>query len=224
MPLKARRGRSSSKARQEPPGSSSAVRKRILDAARELFVREGYETVSMRRIAKKIRYSPTTIYLYFRDKAEIFDCLCDELYEKLTELPAMMAAFGGDPLAFLRRLLRAYVEFGLANPNQYRVAFLLTSRTPLRAQDIFPTNSKPLEAYNLSRQAVQACIRKKLFRKLNVDAVCQSLWAAVHGLTSLLILFPTFPWVRRDQLIEVTIETMLRGLMAPEASGKESGT
>lgn len=221
MPSKAAPRKTSSKLAQERPGSSSAIRQRILDAARELFVREGYEAVSMRRIAKKIRYSPTTIYLYFRDKAEIFDCLCDELYAKLTELPAMVAAFGKDPLAFLHRLLRAYVEFGLANPNQYRVAFLLTSRSRLRVEDIFPTNSKPLQAYNLSRQAVRACIRKKLFRKLDVDAVCQSLWAAVHGLTSLLILFPTFPWVRRDQLIETTIETMLRGLMAPEALGNK---
>ncbi|MGQ9590979.1 MAG: TetR/AcrR family transcriptional regulator [Planctomycetota bacterium] len=208
------------KIRGARPGTQSAVRQRILDAARDLFVREGYEAVSMRRVAKKIRYSPTTIYLYFRDKAELFSCLCDELYDQLTELPSMAAAFADDPLSFLRRVLRAYVEFGLANPNQYRVAFLLTSRMPLESKDFLPTDSKPLQAYDLFRQAVRRCVRAKVFRKVDVDAACQSLWAAVHGLTSLLILFPTFPWVRRDQLIAFGIDSMLRGMMAPKALAK----
>jgi AcrR family transcriptional regulator len=54
------------------------VREEILDAARTLFVKEGYEHVSMRKIAEKVEYAPGTIYLYFRDKAEILDRICEE--------------------------------------------------------------------------------------------------------------------------------------------------
>ena len=54
------------------------LRQEILDAARDLFLREGYENVSMRKIAEKIEYSPTTIYLYFQDKADLLDCICEE--------------------------------------------------------------------------------------------------------------------------------------------------
>jgi len=57
------------------------LRQEILDAARDLFVREGFENVSMRKIAEKIEYSPTTIYLYFQDKADLLDCICEETFE-----------------------------------------------------------------------------------------------------------------------------------------------
>ena len=57
-----------------------ALRQKILAAARELFVDEGYENVSMRKVARKIEYSPTTIYLYFKNKAELLDSICDETH------------------------------------------------------------------------------------------------------------------------------------------------
>jgi AcrR family transcriptional regulator len=53
-----------------------SLRKQILDAARELFTELGYEAVSMRRIADKIGYSPTTIYLHFADKEALVRELC----------------------------------------------------------------------------------------------------------------------------------------------------
>ena len=59
------------------------LKQQILDAARELFVRDGYESVSMRKIADKIEYSPAAIYTYFKDKDEILDCLCEETFLQL---------------------------------------------------------------------------------------------------------------------------------------------
>lgn len=189
------------------------VREQILAAARDLFVNEGYENVSMRKVAEKTDYSPTTIYLHFRDKADLFNCLCEEMYAKLVSIPAE-AGPTSDPVKFLRNVLRAYVELGLASPNQYRVAFLLSSRTASKAEDFLPQDSRALEAYNLFRGAVTTCVRERRFKKVDVDAACQALWAAIHGLTSLLILFPAFPWAGRDRLIELTIDSMIHGLMA----------
>ncbi len=64
-----------------------SVREEILDAARTLFVKEGYEHVSIRKIAEKIEYAPGTIYLYFRDKAEILERLCEETFS--TSMPIL---------------------------------------------------------------------------------------------------------------------------------------
>ena len=61
------------------------LRQEILDAARDLFVREGVENVSIRRIAERIEYSPGTIYLYFNDKAEILKTLCEETFSRLDQ-------------------------------------------------------------------------------------------------------------------------------------------
>src|SRR3974377_755544 len=101
------------------------LRQEIIDAARDLFVREGFENVSMRKISEKIEYSPTTIYLYFRDKADLLDCICEETFAKLHRKLTPLEASTTDPRDRLGRGLGAYIEFGLKPPNDYRVAFLM---------------------------------------------------------------------------------------------------
>src|SRR3984893_19590013 len=90
-----------------------SIREEILDAARTLFVTEGYEHVSMRKIAEKIEYAPGTIYLYFRDKAEILDRICEETFSKLLRKMEAIKHDTTAPLDKLRRVLRTYIQFGL---------------------------------------------------------------------------------------------------------------
>src|SRR5881409_3586168 len=94
------------------------LKQQILDAARELFVREGYENVSMRKIADKIEYSPATIYTYFQDKDEILDCLCEETFLQLhTHKLAAVHKMQGDTLEALRTGMETYIRFGLDHPD-----------------------------------------------------------------------------------------------------------
>src|SRR5438132_13269991 len=88
-----------------------AVRRAILDAARTLFVKEGYEHVSIRKIAERIEYAPGTIYLYFHDKAEILDRICEETFSKLAQRMHAINQDPADPLDDLRRGLRTSVQF-----------------------------------------------------------------------------------------------------------------
>src|ERR1043166_7043643 len=91
------------------------LREEILDAARSLFVKEGYENVSIRKIAEKIEYAPGTIYLYFRDKAEILARICEETFSKLLRRMDAIRQDTAAPLDKLRRGLRTYIQFGLEN-------------------------------------------------------------------------------------------------------------
>ena len=61
-----------------------AVRDSILDAARDLFVAEGYRNVSIRKIAERIEYSPAAIYSYFEGKDDIFYALAEEGFRRLS--------------------------------------------------------------------------------------------------------------------------------------------
>src|SRR5688572_17792667 len=92
------------------------LRQEILDAARDLFVEQGYEAVSMRKIAERIEYSPATIYLHFRDKADLFDHLCADTFQRLVERLESMTREHDDPLSGLRAGMRAYIDFGLEHP------------------------------------------------------------------------------------------------------------
>lgn len=190
------------------------LRQEILDAARELFVREGFENVSMRKIAEKIEYSPTTIYLHFQDKADLLDCVCEETLQKLESRLAAIRESTPDPLARLRQGLRAYIDFGLEHPNDYRVAFLIEFR-PFAEEERCPRcRTAGLKNFESVQADVRECMRLGIFGHHDVEATSQALWAAIHGLTSLLILHPHFPWADGELLINTLIGTILTGLKA----------
>ena len=93
------------------------LRQEIVDAARDLFVREGFDNVSMRKIAEKIEYSPTTIYLYFLDKADLLDCIVEETFQRLEARMAGIHESIPDPRQRLIEGLRAYIDFGIEHPS-----------------------------------------------------------------------------------------------------------
>ncbi|NPT43307.1 TetR family transcriptional regulator [Paraburkholderia sp. 1N] len=100
-----------------------ALRERILDAARRIVMREGFAALSMRKIADAIEYSPATLYLHFASRDEIAQALCAEGYAQLLEtfVPLVQIA---DPAERLKALGRAYVAFGVAHPETYRLIFM----------------------------------------------------------------------------------------------------
>lgn len=187
------------------------LRQEILDAAREMFVEEGYESVSMRKLAERIEYSPTTIYLYFKDKAEIFNQICEETFAKLAlrleKLHRRLA--DDDPLAYLREGLRAYIDFGLKHPHHYTVTFILS---PKQSGEYEFHGSAGERAFSFLRNAVALCVEKRALHTSDVDATAQALWASIHGVTSLLITQCDFPFVPKNKLIEETIGIVVRGL------------
>jgi len=184
------------------------LRQAILDAAREAFVRDGYEGVSMRGLAERIGCSHGNLYLHFKDKEALFDCLVEESFDRLGEGMRRLSESerGRDPVELVRKMGRAYVKFGLANPSVYEFAFLL--RRPGQGA------GKPHVAYKRLRSLVRRCLDEKRFRRVDVDAASQALWAAVHGITSLLILRPAFPWADRNKLISQVVDAAVDGLLA----------
>ena len=188
------------------------LRHQILSAARELFVNEGYENVSMRKIADKIEYSPTTIYLYFRDKADLLDSVCKETLLDLLNTLALLKKDKSDPVETLRKSGKAYVEFGLKYPQDYKLTFVL--RPQFQKGLGLEEGSFGERVFNYLREMVSECIRRRAFRQVDVDTAGQALWSAVHGVTLLLIDFSDFPWTEKDKLIDTVIHTMIEGLKA----------
>src|SRR6185295_4418317 len=200
--------------KQRRAREKEALRQDILDAARELFVKEGYENVSMRRIAEKIEYSPTTIYLYFEDKASLLFAICEETFAKLTRRMETITKQYDDPVKALKEGCRAYIEFGLKYPNHYRVTFMHSPNPDLAAKAQMHEGSMGMRAYGCLRAAVEECINQEIFHRTDVEEVSQIMWAAGHGITSLLISKPHFPWANKKQLIELMLNTLIEGLKA----------
>lgn len=197
------------------------LRQEILQAARELFVRDGFENVSMRKIAEKIEYSPTTIYLYFQDKADLLDCVCDETLLKLAAELGRLWNLPGEPLERLRRGMKAYIEFGLEHPDDYRVAFMTYCPTPPEQ----PTRCSETgeKAFDYMRRGVSECVEAGVFRPVDVEATSQALWAAIHGLTALFVTYPEYTWVERTLLIDTLLDGTIGGFRARTHTADYSG-
>lgn len=182
------------------------LRRAILDAAREAFVHDGYEAVSMRMLAERIGCSHPALYLHFKDKREIFDAIVDESFAQLEAALRAMKVSGNDPVRRIRKAGRAYVEFGLANPHAYEFAFVLHRPEGSAA-------AARHSSYGLLRALVKRCIDEKRFKAMNVDVASQALWTAVHGVTAMLIARPDFPWADRDAVIRRVIDSAVDGLL-----------
>jgi len=195
----------------------ASLRREILDAASQLFVEEGYHRLTMRRLAERIEYSPTTIYLYFKDKHELLGAVCEETFSRLAGKLERLQKTSGTPLGRLRDGLRTYIEFGLAHQNQYLVTFM--SPSPGMDAGSFE-GSAGSRAFDTLRQSVRACSENGDIHTADVEMTAQALWAGVHGVTSLFITMKGFPFVDRAALVDHTIDTLTSGLKTPVVAAK----
>lgn len=189
------------------------LRHRILDAAETILIDEGYENLSMRRLAEAIEYAPSTIYGYFRDKKAILAAVMERTTGLLLEALERAATTPG-PLTRLRMLARAYVEFALGHPRHYEVLFLLRGPTvPLIETAAFGA------AVAHFREAIADGVRSGAFRRVNVEETAQAVWAACHGIVALLLTHGRrFAFAEPDKLLEATVTLLLEGVR-PQAFG-----
>jgi AcrR family transcriptional regulator len=188
------------------------LRQEILDAASELFVRDGYENVSMRRIADKIEYSPTTIYLYFKDKTELLEEVCKQTFGGLVKRLTKIMGQPGDPVERLKRGLITYIEFGLENPHHYRATFMMPIPDSVDKGKYHKEDSPGMQAFSFLIKGIGDCVKAGKMRSMNVELGSQTLWAGIHGITSLLITHDSFPWAGREKVIRATVDTLVAGL------------
>jgi len=190
------------------------IRTRILDAARELFANEGVDSVTMRRIADRIEYSPTAIYFHFRDKEALLAELCDCDFRAFAQGFAAIARIP-DPVARFRAAGEAYVDFGIRNPSHYRLMFM----TPKNATSETIEKGNPEEdAYAFLKTIVADLSSGDLLREdlTDSDLVAQVIWSAIHGVVALEIAKCKDEWVEWRPVEERTrqmIDVMVRGVL-----------
>jgi AcrR family transcriptional regulator len=189
-----------------------AVARAILDAARELFVVEGYQNVSIRKIAERIEYSPAAIYGYFPSKDDIFFALAEEGFHLLFA-HAADAGPDGDPVADVRRSFWNLYEFSRRHPEYYALMFVDRS---------VPRISRDWERFGFVREMKKA-VAQRIQRAIDEgafppgtqpDVVFSILVAAVHGATVMRLCDRLAPGADADALARDTLEAALAGLRA----------
>jgi AcrR family transcriptional regulator len=192
-------------------GEGERLRGEILQAGKRLLMETGnLDAVTVRAVAEAVGVSPPAIYLHFADKDELVVAVCESTFEALDEYIEKAAAGIDDVREQLHVRGRAYIEFGLDNPEHYRILFMTRPAT-LKPETEFPVPSAFLHHIESVQRAHDAGV---LPADLDPMLAAITLWAGVHGITSLLIAKPKFPWPDRDAVIDQMLSTLVKGLIA----------
>ena len=158
------------------------MRRLILDAAKDIFLEKGFHNTSIRNIAEKIEYSPGTIYLYYKDKDDIFHALHEEGFGKMLGMmqPLLHVA---DPMERLIAMGKVYMEFALKNKELYDLMFIMEA--PINAE----LNREKWEmgdrTLNFLKEVLTDCQQKGHFKDMNIDYLSFMIWSSLHGMCAL---------------------------------------
>ena len=190
------------------------IRNKILDAAEKILARDGYEGLSIRKIANEIEYSPGIIYHYFKDKAEIIATVVDEGYgrilKKLSEIPIDLE----NPDKSIENTMRAYIELMLETPEQFKAVLLndmpgVADKVNMLDEGI----SKDRKSIQGLCRIVSLGIEKGKFKTMDVELTAQIIWTSTYGLLSRLVLEKNILQQQKERLINHHFKILMNGLL-----------
>src|SRR5262249_44799854 len=189
-----------------------SLRDQIRQTARELFAREGYERVSMRRIGAEVGCSPMAMYRHYENKEELLLSICEETFSKMIRLLDEERAKPGPALERLRRCVRTIVDFHLSHSNYYKVTFM-TPMPPRPVADRILAIGRP--GMDRLCDGVRECAMAKGLTDADIDVemTAQIIRVTIHGLASSLITTgKCYPWKDPERLKDEAIAAVTRQL------------
>jgi AcrR family transcriptional regulator len=188
------------------------MKKRIQNAALSMFLRDGIEKVTMRKIASKIRYSPATIYNYYRNKNDIFLALRQAGFAQFQSYQEKSRKHK----SARKRILahgRAYLQFAFENPRLYELMFIIKAPMGEVARDA--EKHKTSQSFQYLKDDIALCMKEGLIKRGNADAAALAFWSIGHGLASLLIRQRLTMFENKDhkQLIERAADYLHRSVI-----------
>ena len=158
-----------------------SLRERMISAAEELFLLDGVEGVSMRKIADKVGVTAPAIYRHFKDKDELLGELISVGLKILQDYlePALQAE---GPFERLEQLIDRYFDFALEQPKYFDLAFLVPSHGMRMADELARHNRS---TFMFAVQQVHQCMEQGIFKKSDPLETSIMVWASAHGMVTL---------------------------------------
>lgn len=186
-------------------------RREILDSAREVFINDGYDGFSMRKLAEKIDYSPTTIYIYFKNKDDLLFAISEEFFANFFAELNHIRSVSQDPVETLRQAFHYLIDFGLKNPNQYKVIFFAKGDVYGTQEEFEKKDSMARNTYLVFKEMIRDCIKTGRFLEHDEDVIAPVLAIASHGLVTMILYRADFLKKRSDVIARSLVDTLLRG-------------
>ncbi len=192
---------------RKPRGQGASRRGEILEAAKRLFLQDGIQHATMRRIAAELGVSSTALYVYFPDKTAILDAIAEAMFE------ALLVAYASSQHPDLPRLDRfragliAYVDLALSRPDEYRLTF------DAKAVNACGTAAAADKSFGMLQTNVAGLMEAGVFHPGNPLEVAEALWACLHGVVMLLLNQPDHVETEPRRLVDVVVDAVIRGFL-----------
>ena len=202
-------------------GEGHTRRDEILHAAKELFLEQGYDSTTIRKIADRVGISAPALYLYFRDKEALLLALCDQTFGHLIVAIDEIERTVAEPLERVRRFGEAYASFGLTHPDEYRLIFM-GAHIPESLRKVghrMPTDdpTRPGVGGALVFSRLVAILKQVeasgVELRYPADTCAELCWMGIHGVVAAMIMKPDFPWSNRDLLIDGMLDIVAEGIV-----------
>lgn len=189
---------------RKPRGQGASRRDEILAAATRIFLEEGTAHATMRRIAAVVGVSTTALYVYFADKDAILQAIAEATFAELLGALETSQRTGGTPAERFRAGLRAYIGFGLAQSDAYRLTFCSPSPCgAIQAAD---------RSFAILQHGIEEMREAGLFRPGPSEPAAEGVWACLHGLTALLVDQAQHLSTPPERLTDQVLDMIIAGL------------
>jgi AcrR family transcriptional regulator len=210
--------------RQNPKGEGSRLRDELLAAAEELLVRHGSQSaVTIQSVCNAVGCTPPALYRHFEDKHQLVVAVCERLFERYRAAVRRAERRAISPRQRLDAIGHAYIRFALENPGVYRVLFM-------HGPDEQPSDNadvRDLAATASMFQHLRATVAE-VAPSADAHRLAVQIWSMVHGLSSLAISKPDFPWPGSSALAfalrsaDDNVDALLRAVATGESSSVSS--
>lgn len=193
------------------PETILPLRDRILEASRQFLIEDGLRALSMRRIAKRIGISATSIYIYFENKDHLVHTLMEESLEQLAARIEESAAGETNPVRKFRSIINAYIDFAFQNPENYQIIYLVQPGTMAPfPQDKF---RKSRRSFELLVGVIEEGVKEGSMQADAPLIAAYSIWAQLHGVVSVVLTQRLDKRINQDEFIREATEQIIQGVM-----------
>lgn len=187
----------------------SSLKKRIIDAARQVLLSEGYRNFSLRKIAREIDVSATSIYLHFENKDDLVHTLMEDAIERLNNRLDRSIEKLDDPISKLEALATEYTGFALQHPREYQVIYLISSEEMTR----YPKEKfrKARRGYEIVTNVLEEGVKSGLIAEEEPRMAAYTFWAQLHGVMSVVLSKRLDMRIDQETFIEEAIDHIIKG-------------
>jgi AcrR family transcriptional regulator len=188
-----------------------SLREEIVEVSKKLLIRDGFSKISMRKIAKQVNVTATSIYLHFKNKEELLLALIDESIENLNNSLLQALDPSADPASQLEALSHAYVSYALNNPQEYEIIYMVRpEEMPRYPKEKF---RKVRETYEILADIIRRGKEKQIFDVDEPLISAYTIWAQIHGVVSVILNKRLDTRIPRDVFLDQAIDHIIQGFV-----------